>query len=69
MQRPRHVSLTDPAIELFAAGALVLKVAFLVVIVPLQAQITRLDGSFEGLPVRYAFDVVEAVLGIGEFAF
>jgi hypothetical protein len=51
------------------AGALVLKVAIFLVVVPLQTQNTCLDGGFEVVAVGHAGYVIEAVFGIGEFAF
>lgn len=58
-----------PCNRLFIAGAPIVVVAVLFVVVPLQAQNTCVDRGFEGVPVRYAGDVLEAALGIGEFAF
>jgi hypothetical protein len=48
------------------AGALILKVAFFFVVVPLQAQNTGLDSCFDGVAVRHAGNVIEAVLWIRE---
>jgi len=48
------------------AGALILEVAVFLVVVPLQAQNTCLDGGFDGIVVRHAGYVIEAVFGIGE---